>query len=58
MANENLKKDLKDAGITFWALADELGVSEPTITRWMRHELKDETKKAVEAVIRKHKEDM
>ncbi len=39
MANEAIRKAVKDEGMHLWQLSDVLGVSEATITRWMRHEM-------------------
>ena len=41
MANEAIRKAVKDEGMHLWQLSDVLGVSEATITRWMRHEMSD-----------------
>ena len=56
MAKEELKRDLRKAGITLWQVADMLEVSESTMTRKMRHELSEEEYKKIIAMI-KTKED-
>lgn len=56
MANEELKRDLRKAGITLWQVADMLEVSESTMTRKMRHELPKEEYEKIIAMI-KTKED-
>lgn len=45
MANEYIRAVAKQSGVRLWELADVLGVSEPTITRRMRHDL-GETERA------------
>lgn len=39
MANEKIRKAVKDNGMYIWQLSEVLDVSEATITRWMRHEM-------------------
>lgn len=41
LANADIRKAAKDAGVSLWELADELHISEPTLTRMLRHELSD-----------------
>lgn len=45
--NEDVRRELRIADMPLWALADALGVSEPTITRWMRHELSAERRQQI-----------
>lgn len=42
MENQNLRTILKLKGIPMWKLAKQIGISEPTITRWFRTELPTE----------------
>lgn len=51
-ANNDVRTAAKNAGIALWMLAAYIGVSEPTITRWMRFELSDEVKKKMFMAIR------
>lgn len=51
-ANNDVRTAAKNAGITLWMLAAYIGVSEPTITRWMRFELSDEVKEKMFMAIR------
>ncbi len=39
MANELIRKKAKQAGVALWRIADELKISEATLTRKMRREL-------------------
>lgn len=41
MANEKIRQVVKDNGMFLWQLSDVLGVSEATVTRWMRREMSD-----------------
>lgn len=47
MANEDIRKMLKARRIYMWQVAKVLGVSESTLIRWMREELKTEKKKKI-----------
>ena len=44
LANADIRKAAKDAGVSLWELADEMNVSEPTLTRMLRHELSNDVK--------------
>lgn len=61
MSNKELRNTIKQSGITFWKIADALGVSSDTFSRWMRHELTGERKervlKAIETCKREAKEE-
>ncbi len=39
LANQDLRKAAREAGVTLWMIADHLGKSEATITRMLRKEL-------------------
>lgn len=41
-ANQALRKKLNENGITYWQLAEYIGVHENTIVRWMRTPLSQE----------------
>lgn len=45
MANQDIRSYAKQNGVKLWQIADVKGISEPTITRLLRHEL-PETDKA------------
>ena len=55
MANENIKRELKNAAIPFWMVADQVGISECTLSRWFRHELAGErleqVRKAIDEIV-------
>ena len=42
MENEKIRKSAKCSGVALWKIAEHIGVSEPTITRWLRSPLSAE----------------
>lgn len=49
--NDKVRTEAKKARIPLWAIAKHIGISEPTITRWMRSELsEDRAKKIFDAI--------
>lgn len=52
MKNKVIREALTAAGMKQWQLADLLGISEPTLTRWLRHELPQEKQAEIVAVIK------
>ena len=38
--NVDVRKAAKDSGVFLWEIADKLGVSEPTLNRWLRKDLR------------------
>ena len=44
MANESIRQAAKKAKVSLWKIADELSISEPTMTRKLRKELLDSEK--------------
>lgn len=51
MANKDIRKAARIAGVPMWRIAIVLGISEPTIFRWLRVELPEDKKAAVLAAI-------
>ena len=45
--NQEIRKAAKSAGVPLWKIAAELGISEPTIIRWLRFPLPAEKEKRV-----------
>lgn len=43
-ANQKVREALQNKGMKQWELADMLGISEFTLTRWLRKELTEEEK--------------
>ena len=53
MTNKDVRKAARIADIPIWKIAMVLGISEPTIFRWLRTELPEEKKAAMLAAIDK-----
>lgn len=51
--NEEIRMEMRVNEIPLWRIAEAVGVSEPTITRWFRHELEGEQRKRVESALQK-----
>ena len=50
-ANQNVRKKLKEAGIRHWQIAMHIGISEPTLCRWLRVPLSAEREKMILTAI-------
>lgn len=50
-ANERIRKAAKGAGLPLWRVAAELGVSEPTLLRWLRFPLPEDKEWQIMAAI-------
>ena len=42
--NADIRKAAKESGVYLWEIADKLGVSEPTLNRWLRKEMPESQK--------------
>ena len=51
MTNLTIRNYAKEKNVPLWAVADALGISEPTMTRKLRHELEPEETEKILAVI-------
>ena len=51
--NEDVRKAARAAGVPLWAVANEISVSEPTLTRWLRFPLPEDKENRVMAAISK-----
>lgn len=57
MENTEIRRMAKAAGIPFWRIAAAIGISEPTITRWLRVPLSCSKEKLIlEAISKLEKE--
>ena len=57
-ANQTIREVAKRKGVKHWQIAVYLGISEPTIMRWLRTPLSPEREKAImEAIEALAKED-
>lgn len=53
--NERIRQAVKDEGMHLWQLSDVLGVSEATITRWLRHEMPVERQEEIIGAIHEYR---
>ena len=51
MANQDIKRKIKESGIKMWQIADKLGVSEMTLSRKFRYELIADEKETLKSLI-------
>ncbi len=51
MKNTVVRTAIAKAGLYQWQIADVIGISEGTLTRWLRTELSDERREKVLAAI-------
>lgn len=57
MANDIVRKALKEKGLKQWELAEMLGISEQTICRRMRKELPLDEQERILSIIKDHKKE-
>ena len=50
-ANQDIRDYAAQKGVYFWEIALKLGISEPTMTRWMRVELSADKRREIEQII-------
>lgn len=50
-ANADIRQAAQSKGIYLWRIADALGISDKTLTAWMRRELPDEMKARIFQII-------
>lgn len=53
MINKEVRKAARVSDVPMWKVAMALGISEPTIFRWLRTELPEDKKEAMLAAIEK-----
>lgn len=51
MANQDVRVAAKAAGVKLWQIAEELGIADSAFSRKLRHELPEETRRQVLAII-------
>ncbi len=49
--NEKIRKAARIAGVPFWKVAAAIGVSEPTLIRWLRFPLPEEKEDRIMTAI-------
>ena len=50
-ANKDIKTRAKEKGVFLWEIADHLNISEPTMSRKLRHELPQAEKERIFSII-------
>lgn len=56
LANESIKNEIRMAGLYQWQVAEEMGISEATLSRKMRKELPENEKNIIKDIIEKEQE--
>ena len=51
-ANQKVREQAQKMGVKHWQIAEHLGISEPTIMRWLRVPLSEERERAIMAAIK------
>ena len=51
--NDWLRLKARGSGVPLWRIAQEIGISEPTLTRWLRVPLQEERRKLIMEAIDK-----
>ena len=51
MENLEIRRNLKEAGLYQWMLAEKMGIAEQTLVRKLRRELPEEEKQKIFAII-------
>lgn len=51
LANEDIRKAAKQAGVRMWRIADELGIQDSVLSRKLRYELSEEQKRKIFMII-------
>lgn len=50
--NEDIRNAIKAAGIHYWEVAQELGITDCTFSKWLRYDLTKERREAIMKAIR------
>ena len=56
MENNKIRVAARVAGVPFWKIAQKIGISEPTLTRWLRVPLSSEREGIILTAIRELEE--
>ena len=57
MRNEEIRKHARNKKVMLWQIANELGISEPTMTRKLRNELASDERVRIMQIIEKISEE-
>lgn len=52
MENKKIRVAARVAGVPFWKIAQKIGISEPTLTRWLRMPLSAEREEIILSAIK------
>lgn len=52
-ANAQLRKEMQEHNLSLWMIADEMGVTESTLCRRLRHELEETAREEIKAAMNK-----
>lgn len=51
MQNKSIRKAIEKAGLSYWQVADAIGIHPATLCVWLRHELNGERLERVQQAI-------
>lgn len=51
MCNLDIRREAKEKGVFLYEIAHKLGISEPTMVRWLRYELPADKKSKILQII-------
>lgn len=57
MNNQDIRKEVKEAGLYLWQIGERLGCNDGNFSRKLRHELPKEEKERIRQIIRELKEE-
>lgn len=55
IANADIRRELKQARIPFWLIGRQIGVTELTVSRWLREPLPEDKRQVIVEAIRQIK---
>ena len=56
MANQDIREEIKKSGFFKWQIAEQMGICEMSLIRWLRVELPEEKKDRIRQAIKELKE--
>ncbi|MBS7175644.1 Uncharacterised protein [uncultured Ruminococcus sp.] len=56
LANQDIKNEIRGAGLYLWQIADKLGMNDGNFSRKLRRELSTEDKKRIREIIKELRE--
>lgn len=51
MKNQDIRQEVKEAGLHLWQIAEGLGMTDGNFSRLLRHELPEEKKSRIRTII-------